>query len=51
VPQKKKQKRGRRRRKRKKKKKTRVRLDAAHVVIAPLSNVLNPNKGEYVVWM
>jgi len=29
----------------------RVRLDAAHVVITPLSNVLNPNKGEYVVWM
>jgi len=37
--------------KKEKKRKKRVRLDASHVVIAPLSNVLNPNKGEYVVWM
>ena len=32
-------------------KKKRVRLDAAHVVIAPLRSVLIPNKDEYVVWM
>jgi hypothetical protein len=51
VPHKKKEEEEEKKKKRKRKKTKKVRLDAAHVVIAILGSMLIPNKDECVVRM